>query len=328
MRKPSAKSMIIAALTLLGLLLALTIGGAFYMLDYAIGYDHKPGDMRGDADSSYAELYRRLPDMKPWCDSVRARGLLRDTMVTMPGGERHHAIFMRADSACGRTAIVVHGYTDNCIKFLYLGRMYHRDLHFNILLPDLHAHGLSEGEEVQMGWKDRLDLKHWCAIADSLFAPASAAERSRIVVHGVSMGAATTMCLSGDSIPDYIAAFVEDCGYTGVWDEFSGELRSQFSLPPFPLLYAASALCKLRYGWSFGEASPLRQVARCHRPMLMIHGDADTYVPFAMLQQLYRAKPIPKAKWVARGSAHAAAYLDHPAEYTSVVADFLRKYGF
>ncbi|MGM9846203.1 MAG: alpha/beta hydrolase [Muribaculaceae bacterium] len=327
MRKPSAKSMIIAALTLLGLLVAATIGGAFYMLDYAIGYDHKPGDMRGDADSSYAELYRRLPDMKPWCDSVRALGLLRDTMVTMPTGERHHAIFMRADSARGRTAIVVHGYTDNCIKFLYLGRMYHRDLHFNILLPDLHAHGLSEGEEVQMGWKDRLDLKHWCAIADSLFAPASAAEPSRIVVHGVSMGAATTMCLSGDSIPDYIAAFVEDCGYTSVWDEFSGELRSQFSLPPFPLLYAASALCKLRYGWSFGEASPLRRVARCHRPMLMIHGDADTYVPFAMLQQLYRAKPMPKEQWVARGSAHAEAYLDHPAEYTAVVADFLRKYG-
>lgn len=327
MQRPSLKKMIITALAGLGVLLALTIGAAFYMLDYAIGYEHKPGDMRGDADSSYAELYRRLPDMKPWCDSVRARGLLRDTMVVMPTGERHHALYMRCDSARGRSAVIVHGYTDNCIKFLYLGRMYHRDLHYNILLPDLHAHGLSEGEEVQMGWLDRLDIKHWCAIADSLFGGGCDGNSSRIVVHGVSMGAATTMCLSGDDMPPYIAAFVEDCGYTSVWDEFRGELRSQFSLPPFPILYAASALCKLRYGWSFGEAAPLRQVARCHRPMLLIHGDADTYVPFAMLQQLYDAKPMPKAKWVAKGSAHAAAYLDHPAEYTSVVADFLSRYG-
>ena len=89
------------------------------------------------------------------------------------------------------------------------------------------------------------------------------------------------------------------------------------------MLYAASALCKLKYGWSFGEASPLRQVAKCHRPMLFIHGDADTYVPFRMMQPLYDAKPEPKAMWVAKGSKHADAYLDHPADYTAAVGRFL-----
>ena len=44
-----------------------------------------------------------------------------------------------------------------------------------------------------------------------------------------------------------------------------------FGLPKFPLLYSASALCKLRYGWSFGEASALTQVAKCKLPMLFIH---------------------------------------------------------
>ena len=318
------KKIWISAIVATAIFLIVIVGGSFYMLDYSLGYEHKPGDMRGNVDSAYAELYRRVPDMRPWCDSLLRRGLICDTFIVMPGGERHHAIYVRNDSAHGRTAIVVHGYTDNCVKFMYLGRMYHRDFGYNILMPDLHAHGLSEGEEIQMGWKDRFDVIRWTEVAEHLFRDSVAP--SRVVVHGVSMGAATTMCVSGEALPDYVTAFVEDCGYTSVWNEFSGELRAQFSLPAFPLLYTASALCKLKYGWTFGEASPLNQVKKCRRPMLFIHGDADTYVPFSMMQPLYDAKPDPKAVWVAEGSKHAEAYLAHCAAYTATVREFLGKY--
>ena len=259
--------------------------------------------------------------MKPWIDSLRNRKLLRDTFVTMPSGERHHAILLRNDSAHGRTAVIVHGYKDCSIKFLYLGRMYHRDLGFNILLPDLHGHGLSEGDNIQMGWKDRLDIKRWTEIAAGTFADST--HGTSVVVHGVSMGAATTMCLSGEALPDYVRCFVEDCGYTSVWDEFSGQLSEQFGLPEFPLLYSTSILCRLVNGWSFGEASPLRQVAKCNRPMLFIHGDADTFVPFSMMQRLYDAKRGEKEMWIAKGTHHAASYLDYPHEYTEKVRDFL-----
>lgn len=147
-----------------------------------------------------------------------------------------------------------------------------------------------------------------------------------MVLHGISMGAATVMCVSGERLPDYVKCFVEDCGYTSVWDEFEHELDSQFHLPAFPLLYTTSLQCKLRYGWSFGEASPLRQVARCHKPMLFIHGDRDTYVPFAMMQRLYDAKPEPKQMWIARGSIHAMSFRDHPLEYARRVRLFVDQY--
>ena len=137
------------------------------------------------------------------------------------------------------------------------------------------------------------------------------------------MGAATTMCLSGELLPEYVRCFVEDCGYTSVWDEFSGQLSEQFGLPEFPLLYSTSILCRLVNGWSFGEASPLRQVAKCNRPMLFIHGDADTFVPFSMMQRLYDAKRGEKEMWIAKGTRHAASYLDYPHEYTEKVRDFL-----
>ena len=160
------KKILLSAATAVAIIVITITGGSFYMLDYSLAADPN----RHDVDSAYKVLYHKMPDMKPWVDSLRSRNLLRDTFVTMPSGERHHALYLRNDSAYGRTAVIVHGYKDCSIKFLYLGRMYHRDLGFNILLPDLHGHGLSEGTDIQMGWKDRLDIKRWTEIASETFA--------------------------------------------------------------------------------------------------------------------------------------------------------------
>lgn len=296
----------------LALAVALTCGG-MYMLSYSL----TPDPNRQDTDSAYRQLFRHYPYMAQWTDSMRRNGVLRDTFVTMPSGERHHALFARCDSAHGRTAIIVHGYKDCAVKFLFLGRMYHHDMGHNILLPDLHAHGLSEGGEIQMGWKDRKDVEHWAKLAAEMFG------KGRTVIHGVSMGAATTMCVSGDSLPDYISCFVEDCGYTSVWDEFAMQLKEQFGLPEFPLMHATSLLCRLRYGWSFGEASPIRQVAKCQRPMLFIHGDTDSFVPTWMAKPLYEAKPGRKELWLTAGSEHALSFKNHPKEYKERVERFV-----
>ena len=203
------------------------------------------------------------------------------------------------------------------MKFFWLARIYEHELGYNVVMPELHACGESEGGAIQMGWKDRLDVMHWLKIFQA----------DTMVVHGVSMGAATTMMLSGERMPDGIRdlRFVEDCGYTCVWDEFAGQLDEQFGLPEFPLMYATSLLCKLRDGWSFGEASALEQVKKCHYPMLFIHGNADTFVPTHMVYPLYEAKPGTKALWIAEGAEHALSYREHKAEYIAKIKDFVTK---
>lgn len=320
MRKKLVRILSATVVLTVVVLLAAVVWGSFYMLDFSLNSDAN----RRDVDSAYVRLYKRVPDMKPWVDSLKRERKLRDTTITMDDGRRAHALYLRCDTAHGRTAVMVHGYTDCAVKYLYVGRMYHRDLGCNILLPDLSAHGLSDGEEIQMGWNDRLDIMRWTEVAKDLFAEGS--DSVRIVVHGVSMGAATTMCLSGERLPDYVRCFVEDCGYTSVWDEFEGQLKEMFNLPAFPLMWTTSALCKIKYGWSFGEASPLRQVAKCRRPMLFIHGDSDTFVPTRMVYPLYEAKPQPKELWIAHGSRHARSYTDHPKEYTAKVRAFIDRW--
>ncbi len=294
---------------LVAVLLVILTGASFYMLDYSLS----PDPTRENTDSCYQQLYEDYPETAEWVDSLQRKDALRDTFLTMASGERHHAYYVNKGSQ--RTVLVIHGWRDQAVKFFYLGRMYERELGYNIVMPDLHACGKSEGEAIGMGWNDRLDVMRWLQTFQT----------DTMVVHGVSMGAATTMMLSSMQKPHGVKdiRFIEDCGYTSVWDEFSGQLKEQFGLPAFPLLYTTSLLCRLSYGWSFGEASALNEVAKCPYPMLFIHGDKDTFVPTEMVYRLYDAKPEPKTLWVASGADHAHSYKTHQTEYTVKVHDFL-----
>ena len=49
-------------LAVIALFILATIGGSVYMLNFSLS----PDPNRTDLDSTYAILYKRFPDMKPW----------------------------------------------------------------------------------------------------------------------------------------------------------------------------------------------------------------------------------------------------------------------
>ena len=310
-------------LRLLGGLVALSVvsvvGGSLYLISYALT---PSGTMRAKNESARRDMVAGYPFLGPWLDSLEARGALRDTTVAGPDGVRLHAIYAAAPRPTDRTAVIVHGYTDNAVRMLMIGYMYNHDLGYNIFLPDLYYHGASGGRSIRMGWKDRFDVMRWMEVADSVFGG-----HTQMVVHGISMGAATTMMVSGEPQQPYVKCFVEDCGYTSVRDQFAKELKEDFGLPAFPLLNVASGLCDLRYGWNFREASALEQVRKSTLPMFFIHGDADDFVPTSMVYPLYEAKEQgDKELWVVPGAAHALSYHDNREEYTRRVREFVSRY--
>ena len=301
-------------------LLVLTLtGSTLYLQWYAL---EAGGNERGkNLETSYAFMYEHYPFLSHWVDSLQRENALRDTFILAEDGVRLHALYLYADTLTAHTAVAVHGYTDNAVRMLHIAYLYNHDLHYNVLLPDLRFAGQSEGDHIQMGWKDRIDVLQWMNIANEIFG-----DSTQMVVHGISMGGATTMMVSGEKQQPYVKCFVEDCGYTSVWDEFSHELKSSFHLPAFPLMYTTSWLCEKKYGWNFKEASSLKQVEKCELPMLFIHGDKDTYVPTWMVYPLYEAKPEPKELWIVPGAAHALSYKENKQEYTDKVRDFVGRY--
>ena len=96
-----------------------------------------------------------------------------------------------------RWAILVHGYDDSGLLFHEEALAFYRQ-GFHLLLPDARGHGKSQGTYVGMGWHDRLDIInwiHWIIRQDS---------RAKIVLYGVSMGAAAVMMAAGEPLPDHV----------------------------------------------------------------------------------------------------------------------------
>lgn len=306
----------ITTLTLL-LVTALLWGGSNYFLNFALQPVNEGKDLAG----SWNYMLQKYPFLESWKDSLTHASALKDTFIYAPDGVKMHAYYVKAAQPTTKTAVIVHGYTDNAIRMMMIGYLYNRDLGYNILLPDLRYTGLSEGEAIQMGWLDRKDVIQWMEVANKLYG-----DSTQMVVHGISMGAATTMMVSGEKLPNYVKCFVADCGYTSVWNQFSKELKEDFNLPAFPLMYTASLLCKWQYGWSFKEASALKQVATCKLPMLFIHGDKDDYVPTYMVVELFEQKPEPKELWIVPGVDHANSYKYEQEKYTEKVKAFTGKY--
>lgn len=316
MKTSVKKKIVISVVTVVTLLAVALVGGSAYLLHFALT------PYKRTQAEALNRLYKHSAYLRPWVDSLKTAGVMHDTVAEI-NGARLNAMYIYSPTRTNRVAVLIHGYKDCNAMMLQVGYIYWH-LGYNLLLPDLYAHGKSEGDHIRMGWLDRLDVMKWMEIANEKFRADSAS--TQMVVHGISMGAATAMCVSGEKLPAYVKCFVEDCGYTSVHDEFAHELKDMFGLPSFPLLNIASVMCEWKYGWNFEEASPLSQVKKCHLPMLVIHGTDDDFVPTSMARPIYDAKPQPKQLYMAQGSAHARSLADHRDEYTRRVRQFTERY--
>ena len=112
------KGIIIVVAIVVAVLVVATIGGSFYMIEYALAPDAE----RTDTAACFRELVKKYPEVRPWLDSLNQRGALRDTFIMMPTGERHHGYFIRQEAgekeSCGdcrsRLARSCHQVYDDC----------------------------------------------------------------------------------------------------------------------------------------------------------------------------------------------------------------------
>ena len=253
--------------------LVIQIVGSFFFYELAVKRGPKEF-LQKNADLEVSDQTMELFLNGDWIDWVAAQKFEQLTL-TSRDGLKLSGYYLPASKPTDKLVILTHGYLGNAKQMGLFGQHYHSDLDYNIFMPDARGHGKSEGNYYGFGWPDRLDLIDWTQLLVKKLGP-----DTEVAYHGLSMGAATVLMASGEEeLPRQVKAIIADSPYESVYQLFAYQMNRMFHLPAFPLLDSTSVLTKIRAGYSFREASALKEVEKTNVPILYIHGESDTFVP-------------------------------------------------
>lgn len=301
---------------IIGLLLALfLICSYFYHLAVSTS---KKRFLRGNEDLPESFSCGIYALGKEWLDKAPKEELT----LKSHDGLTLKALFIPSPQTNQRVFVVLaHGYTSKGLDMGVEAKFYNEELGFNVLAPDDRGHGKSEGHYIGFGWHDRLDYLNWIQYLIKTFG-----QDIKILLHGISMGGATVLMLSGEKLPSNVKAIVSDCAYTSARDILAYQLKRMYGLPPFPILSLTSLLTRIRAGYTFHEASALEQVKKATVPILFIHGREDSFVPFDMVHALYKACASEKMLLEVEGAGHGESLSKDNENYRRTVKAFIGKY--
>ena len=229
-----------------------------------------------------------------------------------------HAFWV--DNGSDRTAVVVHGYGGHALD-RYWRVPYYTARGFNVLLPDLRAHGSSEGRWIGFGAPEGSDVCEWVR-----WLRKNAGKPQRVLLDGVSMGAASVLIASGAYDLPELRLVLADCGFTSAWDEFRYLLRKVPGLLRTPLLLAANLWNRAFTGFNLRSPSALEAAAHSRVPTMFVHGQKDDFVPPEMSERLFAACAAPKELLRVKDAGHALSFAADEAEYTARLDGMIQQY--
>jgi fermentation-respiration switch protein FrsA (DUF1100 family) len=200
-----------------------------------------------------------------------------------------------------------------------------------VLSFDMRGMGESPPAPLSMGNLEQRDALGAVDFLRSGTPPFPELGRPRIIGGlGISMGASTLLLAA--AVEPGIQAMVSDSAYAEIVPILEREIAKRSVAPigrvPGVLAPSALVMARLFYGVDFFAARPVATIARiAPRPILLIHGTADDYVPISNFRELNAAATsAPGAHvttWIVPNARHAQAFKKTGAEYvTRVVAFF------
>lgn len=211
--------------------------------------------------------------------------------------------------------IIFHGYRSKAENDCGGGFVLARDLGHNVLLPDHRAHGDSKGNVITFGVKERYDCLEWIKYISERF------NNVKIVISGVSMGAATVLMASDLDLPENVKGIIADCAYSSPKEIILLESKKM----GFPKKIAEpfiSLSAKLFAGFNWTETSPEQAVKNAKVPVLIIHGEDDRFVPFYMSKPIFEACTSKKRIFTVKDAGHGLSFLIDEEGYKKEVNDF------
>lgn len=239
-----------------------------------------------------------------------------DVWIRSHDGLRLHGKFYAA-TPDAPVQIMFHGYKSGAERDFCGGLQVAVKGSFNVLLVDQRAHGKSEGKYLTFGVKERYDCLDWVNYAVERFGA-----DTKIMLYGISMGAATVLMASGLELPKNVVGIVADCGYSSPSAIIKQVLRGHHC-PLFPVYQLTRLGGILFAGFDIEGASATEAMEHCEVPVLFIHGGDDRFVPCRMSKENYEhCAAENKRLLIVSDAGHGISYMLDREAYLAALDEF------
>lgn len=264
------------------------------------------------------KIYEPYRDkMVGWMKEVRALPCEEMTITSFDGLTLRGKYYEYAPGAI--VELMFHGYRGSAERDLCGGVQRCFALGHSALIVDQRCSGKSGGDVITFGINESRDCLDWMRFAINRFGP-----DVKIILTGISMGAATVLIAAGEELPENVIGVLADCGYTSAKDIIKKVIH-QMKLPA-ELAYPFVKLGAKLFGhFDLEEVSPIEAMKQCKVPVIFFHGEDDDYVPCQMSRRNYVACIARKKLMTVPGAGHGLSYLFAPEEYRAAMRAFFEE---
>ena len=264
------------------------------------------------------EVYRE--DMVAWTKAIRSMPYTEHEIRSFDGLTLRGRYYEYEAGA--PIELLFHGYRGNAERDLSGGVERCFRLGRNVMLIDQRGSGKSEGHVLSFGINERRDCRSWVEYAIEHFG-----NDVKLIIGGVSMGAATVMMAAGDPLPSNVIGVLADCGYTSA-NEIIKKVVKEMRLPVW-IFYPFIKLGARIFGrFNLEETSPIEAMRNCTLPIVFVHGDTDAFVPYDMSVRLHNACASEKKTLITiKGAGHGLAFPADRDGYVNALKEIRDKWN-
>ncbi len=299
---------------------ALFLIGAFFVLLYVLyrlafrGLKAPRDPYGGLTPQAYGGNGARIRAM---IDNIVSKEAQRLSITARDGTRLYASYYHTSDHA--PLQILCHGYRSSAMRDMCGGAAEALGIGHNLLLIHARAHGDSEGRSITFGFKEAQDLCDWAKFMHERLGGTPTA------LVGISMGAATALIASSLPLPSSVRCVIADCPYSSAERMLKREIRKRHL--PVPIFYPLMRLsARIFARFDPKSASPVDAVKHAGLPILLIHGDADDFVPVEMSREILASCISECELTEIHDATHAMAYITDSERYTSVCHRFMMKH--
>ena len=288
----------------------------FYIAFYAPRKKAVNTDEISIPDGDIYEPFRE--QMISWVKEARALPHEEVSITSFDGLKLYGKYYEYAPGA--PIELMFHGYRGTAERDLSGGVQRCFSLGRSVLLVDQRTSCKSEGHVISFGINESRDCLTWIDFIINHYG-----KDSKIILTGISMGAATVMIAAGKDLPENVIGVLADCGYSSAKTIIYKAIKD-LKLPP-ALLYPFVKLGAKIFGhFDLEETSPIESIKNCKVPIIFVHGEADDFVPCDMSREVYDACPSSKLLFTVPGAGHGLGYIMDLEGYLKTVTEFSTQY--